>query len=116
MDTIKQIFEDLNYPGLERLKKALKNRNIPYTNDQLETLVRGETVRQLQQAAPLFNGKVASHYLHYEWQADLIDWTTHPSGAKKEARYKFILVVQDIFSRFLWGGKLWSRKNQRRFC
>ena len=83
MDAIKHIFEELNYPGLHRLKKALKNRNIPHTHDQLEKLIRGATVRQLQQSAPLFNGKVASHYLHYEWQADLIDWTTHPSGAKK---------------------------------
>ena len=34
---------------------------------------------------------------------------TH-QGQKKEARYKFILVVQDIFSRFLWGEALGSKK------
>ena len=106
MQTIEQVFEDLNYPGLARLKKALKNRNIPFTNDEVERLVKGETVRQVQQAAPIFNGKVASHYLHYEWQADLIDWTTHPSKKGE----KFILIVQDIFSRVIWAEALETKK------
>ena len=54
---------------------------IPFSNAQVEKLAKGETVRQIQQAAPPLKGKVASHYMHYEWQADLIDWTTAPSSS-----------------------------------
>ena len=50
MERIKEIFEELNFPGAERLKKALKNRGIPFTKEQVDKLVRGETVKQLQQA------------------------------------------------------------------
>ena len=78
MERIEALFEQLNYPGPARLKRALRNRVIPFSNAQVEKLAKGETVMQIQQAAPPLKGKVASHYMHYEWQADLIDWTTAP--------------------------------------
>ena len=86
MDQIREIFEELNFPGAERLKKALKNRGIPFTKEQVNEITKGESVRQIQQAAPRLTGKVASHYQNYEWMADLIDWTTAPaqSGATKK--------------------------------
>ena len=80
MDRIEDLFEKLNFPGAERLKKALKNRGIPFTKEQVDNLVRGETVKQLQRAPPPLKGKVAAAYQNVEWQADLIDWTTAPSG------------------------------------
>ena len=107
MERIEALFEELNYPGPDRLKKALRNREIPFTNTQVEGLTKGETVRQLQQAAPPLKGKVASRYQDYEWQADLIDWTTAPSRGSAEGKTtskikqknldKFIFVVQDVF-------------------
>ena len=110
MQTIEALFEQLNYPGAARLKQALKNRGIPYTNLQVEKLAKGETVRQIQQAAPPLKGKVASHYMGYEFQADLIDWTSTPSGANKKKGEKYILVVQDVFSRFIWAEPLASKR------
>ena len=80
MDRIEDLFEKLNFPGAERLKKALKNRGIPFTKEQVDNLVRGETVKQLQRAPPPLKGKVAAAYQNVEWQADLIDWTTAPSS------------------------------------
>ena len=113
MDRIREIFEELNFPGAERLKKALKNRGIPFTKEQVNEITKGESVRQIQQAAPRLTGKVASHYQNYEWMADLIDWTTAPaqSGATsrpegpkmKQDPERFILVVQDVFPRKMLG-------------
>ena len=105
MERIEALFEELNYPGPDRLKKALRNRGIPFTKEQVEQLTKGETVRQLQQAAPPLKGKVASHYKDYEWQADLIDWTSAPSSSESKkkdptTRDKFILIVQDVFPAF----------------
>ena len=114
MERIEALFEQLNYPGPARLNTALKHRGIPFTNAQVEKLAKGETVRQIQQAAPPLKGKVASHYQHYEWQADLVVWSTAPSteqsvskrrtqkGPEKKVPEKFILVVQDVFSRKIW--------------
>ena len=79
MERIEALFEELNFPGADRLKKALKIRKIPFTKEQVEKLVSGETVKQLQRAAPPLKGKVSSHYQNFEWMADLIDWTTAPS-------------------------------------
>ena len=79
MQRIENLFEELNFPGAERLKKALKNRGIPFTKEQVDKLVRGETVKQIQRAAPPLRGKVSAPFENSEWQADLIDWTTAPS-------------------------------------
>ena len=117
MERIENLFEELNFPGAERLKKALKNRGIPFTKEQVDKLVRGETVKQIQRAAPPLKGKVAAPFENSEWQADLIDWTTAPSedvavetksrrrsqkGPEKKEPEKYILVVQDVFSRKNW--------------
>ena len=107
MERIREIFEELNFPGAERLKKALKNRGIPFTKEQVNELTKGESVRQVQQAALPLTGKVASHYENYEWQADLIDWTTASSSTKGE---RFILVVQDIFSRKIWAEAMMTKQ------
>ena len=88
MEQIKNLFEELNFPGAVRLKKALKNRGIPFTKEQVDDLVRGETVKQLQRAPLPLKGKVAAAYQHVEWQADLIDWTTAPSSIREEAKPK----------------------------
>ena len=108
---IEALFEQLNFRGPSRLKKALKNRVFPFTNLQLEKLATGETVRQIQQAAPPLNGKVASHYLGYDWQADLIDCTTAPSqgtGTNKILALakgdRTFLIFQDVLSIHLGGG------------
>ena len=79
MERITNLFEELNFPGAERLKKALKNRGIPFTKEQVDNLVRGETVKQIQRAAPPLRGEVAAPHEDAEWQSDLIDWTTAPS-------------------------------------
>ena len=48
MTSIKQVFEELNFPSASRLKRVLDARNIPYNTRELERLVRGETTRQVQ--------------------------------------------------------------------
>ena len=114
MERIEALFEELNFPGADRLKKALKNRKIPFTKEQVEKLTKGESVRQIQQAAPPLTGKVASHYQNYEWQADLIDWSTAPSSKDNSLSGKgadrFILVVQDVFSRKIWAEALATKQ------
>ena len=110
MERIEALFEQLNFPGPARLRQALKNRGIPFTKEQVDEVTRRESTRQIQQAAPRLTGKVASHYMGYEFMADLIDWTTAPSGTNKKKGERYILIVQDVFSRFIWAEALVSKK------
>ena len=45
--TIQEVFEALNRPGVERLKTALRARNIPFTNEEVRDVVKGSEAKQL---------------------------------------------------------------------
>jgi hypothetical protein len=117
MTTIQEVFEELNFPSAPKLKRVLDSRGIQYERGQIEKLVKGETVRQVQAPTYRFDGKIAAHDLHDRWFCDLIDFTAAPSdrgkrtglGETKDGE-QYILVVQDVFSRFLWTEALTSKR------
>ena len=108
--TIEQVFEELNFPNASKLKRALTARGIAHDAREVDRLVRGETTRQVQAPCYKIDGKIAASRLHARWLADLIDFTAAPSadtgrdvGLRPTASgEKYILVVQDVFSRFIW--------------
>ena len=117
MDRVEQVFEELNFPSLKKLRATLDRRNIPYNQKDVEKLVRSEATRQVQAPAYKFQGKIPAHDLNDRWFADLIDFTAAPSDRGKKTGLKktedgevYILVVQDVFSRFLWTEALTSKK------
>ena len=105
---INEVNEELNYPSLQKLKRVFDSRGISYDKKNLEKLVQREAVRQVQAPAYKFGGKIAAHGMHDRWFCDLIDFTAAPSdrgkrtglGEAKDGEV-YILVVQDVFSRFL---------------
>ena len=48
MERVEEVFRELNYPSAVVLKKALRNREIPFDTRAVDQLVRGEIVRQVQ--------------------------------------------------------------------
>ena len=118
MTSIEQVFEELNFPSASRLKRVLDTRNIPYNTRELERLVRGETTRQVQAPRYKFDGEIAASRLHSRWFADLIDFSAAPSaGTGKDVGLrptssgeKYILVVQDVFSRVIWTEALINKR------
>ena len=121
MTSIEEVFEELNFPSASRLKRVLDARNIPYNTGELERLVRGESTRQVQAPRYKFDGKIAAADLNSRWFADLIDFSAAPSddtgkdvGLRPTASgEKYILVVQDVFSLFLYTEAL---PNKNRDC
>ena len=99
--TIQEVFEALNRPGVERLKTALRARNIPFTNEEVRDVVKGSEAKQLMAPRQRYDGRIASSDINERWPADLIDFTARPSG-----QHTHILVVQDIFSRRLFARPL----------
>jgi len=117
MASVEEVFEELNYPSSQKLRRALDSRGIAYNRKEVEKLVRREAVRQVQAPAYKFDGKIAARGINDKWFCDLIDFTAAPSdrgkrtglGETKEGE-QFILVVQDVFSRYLWTEALTSKR------
>ena len=104
---VRELFEELNFPSADRLLKALKLRGIPAQAKDVKALVQEESARQVQAPTPLLKGKITAKHLHEQWFADLIDFTQAPSAkSEKHGAPKYILVVQDVFSREIWAEPL----------
>ena len=58
MATVEEVFEELNYPSSQKLRKVLDSRGIAYDKKDLEKLVKREAVRQVQAPAYKFDGKL----------------------------------------------------------
>lgn len=122
MDAIRGVYEELNFPSADKLKRALKARGIPFAAKDVANLVREDVVRAVQAPGYKFTGKIASSHLDSRWFADLIDFSAAPSDggrrvkaleeATKPKGKKYILVVQDVFSRMIWAEALEDKRGQ----
>ena len=83
MARFEEVFEELNYPSLQKLKNVLDSRGIAYDKKDLEKLVKREAVRQVQAPAYKLDGKIAAHGINGRWFTDLVDFTAAPSDRGK---------------------------------
>ena len=96
-EDILEIFEDLNYPSASKLRAALIKRGFRARLKDVESFVKSQTPTQLFAKAPKYRGKIIASRPNERWVVDFIDFVAEPSG-----NFKYILLVQDIFSRKLW--------------
>ena len=97
-DPVRRLFEDLNQPSEVRLKQALKARGISFTAEKVSAVVKGSASRQVFAPRQRFVGRITSTAQHARWAADMIVLTSTPSKGGQ----KFILCVQDMFSRKIY--------------
>ena len=79
LEQVRQVFEELNRPGISRLKTALRARGIAASDAEIGSVVRGDEAKQLFAQRQRYEGRVASSNLNERWAADLIDYTAQPS-------------------------------------
>ena len=115
MASAEEVFEELNFPSSQKLRKALDSQGIAYDRKEVEKLVRREAVKQVQKPAYKFDGKIAVHGINDRRFCDLVDFTAAPSDRGKRTGFVetkdgevYMLVVQDVFNRFLWTEALTS--------
>ena len=96
-DEILEIFEDLNYPSATKLRAALIKKGYKARQKDVDEFVKSQTPTQLFAKAPKYRGKIIASRPNDRWVMDFIDLVAEPSG-----EFKYILLVQDIFSRKLW--------------
>ena len=101
IEQVRQVFQELNRPGIDRLRTALQARGISASYNEVSGVVRGDESKQLFAPRQRYEGRAASSNLNERWAADLIDFTAQPSPP-----YTHILVAQDIFSRKIYARPL----------
>ena len=79
MASVEEVFEELNYPSSQKLRRALDSRGIAYNRKEVDKLVRREAVRQVQAPAYKFDGQITARGINDRWFCDLIDFTAAPS-------------------------------------
>ena len=100
-EEILEIFEELNYPSATKLRAALIKRGYKARLKDVEEFVKSQTPTQLFAKAPNYRGKIIASRPNERWVIDFIDFTAEPSG-----QFKYIFLIQDIFSRKLWSKAL----------
>lgn len=102
---IAKLYRDLSYPSEAKFRAALRKKGIRVSADFVKEIVQDQTTRQLSAPAPRFTGHVTARTIDQRWAADLMDLTSKSSKGQPA----YILVVQDIFSRFLFARPLKSK-------
>ena len=97
MSTIEEVFEELNYPSSQKLRRVLESRGIAYDRKDVEKLVRREAVRQVQAPAYKFDGKIAAHGINDRWFCDLIDFQQLQVIGRKEQGWGKQMRAKSIY-------------------
>lgn len=104
-ETLSNIHEELKFPSADVFYRALKKRGMPVAKKNAQEFVSSRAERQIIAPPPKFKGHVVSEDLNARWAADLISFVSRPATFKG-VEYKYVLLVQDIFSRMLYARPL----------
>jgi len=104
---LEEVYASLNFPSVAAFKKALKRRGIPAQTKDVEAFVKARSERQVVAPPPKYEGNVVSFDRDHRWAADLIAFTSRPA-TRKEETFTHVLLVEDLFTRFLWAKPLRS--------
>ena len=98
MEGLDALSRELGHPSANKLYLTAQSRGLDVSRDVVNAYVKQQSGRQILAARPKYEGKIVATKVNDRWAADLIDY------AEREAEeYKYILLVQDIFSRKVWG-------------
>ena len=67
--------------------------------------MKSKSERQVLAPPPKYEGNIVATYENERWAADLISFVSRPVKAE-DGQFAYILLVQDIFSRYLYGRAL----------
>ena len=109
-ERILSLHADLAFPSARRLQAALRKEGINASLADIKSITSSGG-RQVLQPPPVYKGNVTSNRIDDRWAADLLSFESRP--ATRDKIYRHVLLVQDIFSRYLWAAplpsKTWTR-------
>ena len=102
---VADLYRELSFPSEAKFRAALRRRGIKVSAEFVRELVADQSSRQLTAPAPRYTGHVTSRKPDHVWAADLMDFIAKSTKGSPA----HVLVVQDIFSRFLFARALRSK-------
>ena len=105
-ERVAALYKELSYPSAARFKSALAKRGLNVPDAFVKQLASEQGSRQLTAPPPRFIGKIVAQDVDERWASDVIDFQ---SKTRKKGAPLYILLVQDIFSRFLFAAALVSK-------
>ncbi len=103
------IYREMSYPGATRFRAALRKRGINVSAEFVNEIVADQGARQLFAPPPRFTGHVTARHVDERWACDLMDLTAKSTKGSPA----HILIVQDIFSRFLFARAIRTKAEVR---
>jgi hypothetical protein len=95
-EQILSLYDELGRPSAEKFRLALKRRlGMNISVEDVQKIVGLQSERQVLAPPPKYEGKIFSHGIDEKWVADVMVLPADSSVTN-------VLVVQDVFSRFLW--------------
>ena len=102
---IADIYRELGFPSAPKFQTALRKQGINISLDILKEFVKTLGSRQIFRPPPSYKGNVASRSIDDRWVADVLSFESRPVEG-----FTNVLLVQDVFSRFLWATPMGSKK------
>ena len=101
---LRKIWVETGRAGVSKLYAATQREGLGVKRAVVVAFVKAQETRQVFAPAPKSNGKVTSTSIDSTWQVDLIDFKQ--LDAAKNDGHRVILVVADVFSRYVWATPL----------
>jgi len=108
MERLAALSKELGTPGLEKLYKAARSRNVPVTRQQIKEFLATKGEAQVFRPLPRSTGKSVAEGPGTRYQMDLVDMSNSPSQGMS-----YILCLVDVFTRQLWTAGVTSKTPYR---
>ena len=99
-ERIRTLNSELAFPAASRLQAALRKEGIRVSLAEIKRITSTSGSRQIFQPPPSYEGHITSVKIDDRWVADLLSFESRPVE-RPEFFYRHVLLVQDIFSRFI---------------
>ena len=109
---IADLYAELAFPSASRLQAALRKEGITVPLSRIKEIVTSTGSRQVLQPPPSYAGNITAGRIDDRWAADLLSFVSKPADRPLKM-YRHVLLVQDIFSRFLWAVPLSTTSETR---
>lgn len=106
----KAYFDPINpgsYGGVDRLYRQLKSKG--FTRKDVQEYLRGNETYTLHKDRRFHfrRNRVVAFSKDFQWMADLADMQKY---SKQNSGYKYILIVIDVFTKYIWARALHSKQ------
>ena len=98
---IDELYTQLGFPSAVSFHKSLNKKGFQIKLSDVKEFVKSRSERQVTGPKPKYEGKIVSFDFNHNWFADLISFVSRPVK-NAEGTFKYVLSVQDVFSRFIW--------------